>query len=310
MDLVMLLQWLDSDNAKHDPRASAAGEPRTELDRWFPFVFLHAGCFLVLVTGWSPISVATCAWLYFVRMFAVTGFYHRYFSHRTFKTSRIAQFVFAVVGLSAVQRGPLWWAAHHRVHHQRSDMPGDVHSPVQRGFWWSHLGWITSSKNMPTDYDRVRDFAQFPELRHLNRFDWSVPLLLFVCLFIAGETLGERAQTSGLQMVVWGFFISTTILFHATASINSLSHMFGYQSFETNDASRNNALLALLTLGEGWHNNHHRYMHSVRQGFLWWQYDITFYLLWIMAKLRIVWDLNPVPSSVLAEPDRLGGVDP
>ncbi len=246
-------------------------------------------CVGVIWVGWSPTALAVAGSLYVLRMFAVTGFYHRYFSHRSFSTSRVAQCVFAVLGASAVQRGPLWWAAHHRKHHRHSDTEHDVHSPSQHGFWWSHMGWITSPANFPTDYAAVPDLAKYPELRFLDRFDILVPVLLAVTLFLLG----------GGQLLIWGFFVSTVVLFHATCLINSLAHVIGRRRYQTNDDSGNSLVLALITFGEGWHNNHHRYPGSARQGFRWWQVDLTYYGLWLLERIRLIRDLRPVPARVL-----------
>lgn len=270
------------------------------LNTW-PFVFLHLGCFLVFWVGFSWTGLWVCVGMYFVRMFAITGFYHRYFSHRTFKTSRIFQFLMGVLGNSSVQKGPLWWAAHHRDHHRHSDQPVDLHSPVQRGFWYSHLGWITVEKNLYTKYNNLPDFSRFPELIFINRYDWLVPLLYAILLYGTGSVLSQNypsLNTSGAQLLVWGWFISTTLLFHGTCTINSLSHVFGSQRYNTGDQSRNNFYLALITLGEGWHNNHHQYPGSTRQGFYWWEIDITYYILKALEAFGIVWDLHPVPLSI------------
>jgi stearoyl-CoA desaturase (Delta-9 desaturase) len=242
--------------------------------------------------------------LYVIRMFAITGFYHRYFSHRTFKTSRFVQFIFAAVGNSSIQRGPLWWAATHRHHHRHSDTDEDAHSPVTKGFWWSHIGWMTSSRNFPTNYSDIKDFAKYPELVFLNRFDLIVPAVMGFALYGLGALLEAFFPTwgvTGWQMFVWGFFISTTVLLHATLFINSLAHVWGKRDYDTTDDSRNNLWLALITLGEGWHNNHHRYMASARQGFHWWQIDITYYGLKALSLLGIIWDLKPVPASIYTE---------
>jgi stearoyl-CoA desaturase (delta-9 desaturase) len=233
-------------------------------------------------------------------MFAITGFYHRYFSHKTFHTSRAAQFLFALLGATAVQRGPLWWSYQHRHHHKHSDEEEDVHSPTIRGFWWSHIGWITSARNFPTDYSQVRDLAKFPELVFLNRFDTLVPFLLAIMLFTLGHFLGAFFPGLGVtswQLLVWGFFISTTVLFHATSSINSLAHLLGKRRYETQDNSRNSLLLALITLGEGWHNNHHRFMTATRQGFYWWEIDISYYALKALSWTGLIWNLKPVPRA-------------
>jgi stearoyl-CoA desaturase (delta-9 desaturase) len=236
-------------------------------------------------------------------MFAITGFYHRYFSHKAFKTNRFWQFLFAVIGNAAVQRGPLWWAAHHRHHHRYTDLPDDVHSPKQHGFWWSHLGWLTSRGNFPTRTKYIKEWARFPELRWMNRFDTVIPVLLAGSIYLWGvvlETYAPSLGTNGPQMLVWGFFISTVVLLHATLTINSLDHMIGTRRYNTNDTSRNNAVLAILTLGEGWHNNHHCYAVSARQGFRWWELDITYYLLLLLCRLGVVRDLRPVPENVIA----------
>lgn len=295
--------WLDSDNVKNDPRLLNSGRPQSEPDRWLPFIFLHLGCLLIIPCGVSAVALWTCAVLYVLRMFAITGFYHRYFSHRTFKTSRAMQFIFAVIGCMSVQRGPLWWAAHHRKHHAASDTDEDIHSPVARSFLWSHIAWITSTKNMVTDYSRISDFARYPELRWLNRFDWFVPLMLFFSLYGFGQWLHSyypQTQTDGMQMLAWGFFVSTTILFHATAAINSVAHLAGYRRYDTPDNSRNNPILAIFTLGEGWHNNHHRYSNCTRQGIAWWEVDITYYVLRLFELFGLVSDIKKIPENALS----------
>jgi stearoyl-CoA desaturase (delta-9 desaturase) len=263
----------------------------------------------VFWVGWSPVAILVCLALYWVRMFAVTGFYHRYLSHRSYKTSRWFQFLFAVVGNSSTQKGPLWWAAHHRHHHQYSDDDEDVHSPTKRGFLYAHMGWIFDRINSRTRTRLVPDLAKFPELRVLDRFDVLIPILLGTSCFGLGVLLEAEAPslgTSGMQMLVWGFFVSTVVLAHSTFTINSLSHLIGKRRFETTDTSRNNLALALLTLGEGWHNNHHFYPTSTRQGFYWWEIDVTYYGLYLLSKLGLIWDLKRVPGHIL-EQGRIAG---
>jgi stearoyl-CoA desaturase (delta-9 desaturase) len=304
--VVSLVQWFDADFGCEDPDAIRAKPDCVDWVRCIPFVVLHAGCLGVFLVGWSWFAVAVAVALYFARMFAITGFYHRYFSHKSFQTSRPVQFVFAVLGASAVQRGPLWWAYQHRHHHQHSDEAHDAHSPRHHGFWWAHIGWITSARNFPTDYERVRDLAKFPELVFLNRFDALVPAALAVSLLGFGWWLERHAPSLGVtagQLLVWGFFISTTLLFHATSSINSIAHVIGRKRFETGDDSRNSFWLSLLTLGEGWHNNHHHYMHSTRQGFFWWEVDLTYYALKALSWSGLIWNLRPVPAEVFATRD-------
>jgi stearoyl-CoA desaturase (delta-9 desaturase) len=250
------------------------------------------------------VAVGVALALYALRMFAITAFYHRYFAHRTFRTSRAVQFIFAVIGASSVQRGPLWWAAHHRNHHRHTETAADPHSPTVHGFWWSHMGWFLTAEGFRTDWARIPDLAKYPELRWLDRFDTLIPVALAAALFGLGALLEHVAPglgTSGGQMLVWGFFISTVVLFHATVTINSLAHRFGRRRFDTGDDSRNNLWLALLTFGEGWHNNHHFFPGTVRQGFYWWEVDITWYGLRAMSALRLVHDLKPVPAWVLAK---------
>jgi stearoyl-CoA desaturase (delta-9 desaturase) len=294
-----LLSWFDASTA---PRtADAANRDRVDWARILPFVGMHVACLAVFWVGISPLAVGVAVALYVLRMFAITGFYHRYFSHRTFRTSRFAQFVFAALGASAVQRGPIWWAAHHRHHHAHSDKADDVHSPRQRGFVWSHLGWFLSRRHFAPDLTRVRDLLRFPELRWLDRFDILVPFVLALGLLLAGRWLAVHYPALGVtggQLLVWGFFVSTVACYHGTYTINSLCHVWGRRRYATGDDSRNNFLLALITLGEGWHNNHHRYPMSARQGFYWWEIDITYYLLRMLAAAGIIWDLKPVPREV------------
>lgn len=285
-----------------DPRSH-----RPAISRVIPYVILHGGCVAVIWVGWSWAAVIAAVALYVVRMFAITGFYHRYFSHRTFRTSRPAQFAFALLGNSAVQRGPLWWAAQHRRHHAHSDQHEDPHSPREHGVYWSHFGWLTVRANMLTDKKLVRDLARYPELMFLDRFDLVVPVVLALFMTALGYGLSVFAPqlgTSALQMLVWGFFISTVVLFHCTCFINSLAHVIGTRRYKTEDDSRNNFFLALLTLGEGWHNNHHRYPFAVRQGFFWWEVDITYYVLRMLSWCGIIWDLRAVPAALLGGADR------
>ncbi|MBA0922133.1 MAG: acyl-CoA desaturase [Nitrosospira sp.] len=295
-----LLTWFDNEAAV----VNAAGVPARGIDwpRVLPFVAMHLGCFAVIWVGVSTAAVVVAVALYALRMFAITGFYHRYFSHQAFRTSRTAQFVFALVGATGVQRGALWWASQHRHHHVHSDQPEDMHSARQHGFFWSHIGWFMARENFATRVERVTRLMQYPELRFLDRYDALVPLLFAFMLYGTGEALAHFApalQTSGWQMVVWGFCISTVVLYHATFTINSLTHCYGRRRYATRDESRNNLWLALLTFGEGWHNNHHHFPGSVRQGFFWWEIDITYYGLRLLAALGIIWDLKEVPTVML-----------
>ncbi|MBI4622432.1 MAG: fatty acid desaturase [Verrucomicrobia bacterium] len=301
------VQWFDADHTAGAPEKMRAEPDRVDWMRCIPFIILHAGCLGVIWVGWSPCAAWTAVALYFVRMFAVTGIYHRYFSHKTYSTSRVGQFLLALWGATTVQRGALWWAYHHRHHHQHSDDPEDAHSPHVHGFWWSHIGWITSRRNVPTDYSKVKDLTKFPELVWLNRFDTVIPFLVAFAIFGLGlllERVAPGLNTNGPQLLVWGFFISTTLLFHGTSCINSMAHLMGRRRFDTGDDSRNSFILALICLGEGWHNNHHRYMSCTRQGFYWWEIDPTYYGLKALSYTGLIWDLKPVPKSILDEAAR------
>jgi stearoyl-CoA desaturase (delta-9 desaturase) len=302
-----LSQWIDSDYCPDGADKMRAEPDKVDWVRVMPFVFLHAGCLAAFWVGVSPVAIGTAIALYFIRMFAVTGVHHRYFSHKTYSTSRLGQFLLALFAGTTVQRGSLWWAYHHRHHHLHSDDPEDAHSPHVHGFWWSHIGWITSRRNFPTDYSKIKDLAKFPELVWLNRFDLVVPVLFALSLFGSGwllELYAPALGTTRWQMLVWGFFISTTVLFHGTGCINSMAHLMGKRRFKTDDDSRNSAILAFITLGEGWHNNHHRYQSSTRNGFYWWEIDPTYYGLKLLSYTGFIWGLKPVPQSVLDEGTR------
>ncbi len=273
--------------ATHAPEKAAGG--RVRIPRTIPFAAVHLTCLAAFFIPFRWSYVLLCLGLYYARMFFVTAGYHRYFSHRSFKTSRVFQFVLAFLAMTSSQKGVLWWAAHHRRHHRFSDQENDLHSPVRDGFWWSHLGWILARENDSTDVESVRDFYKYPELRWLNRHFLVPPVSLAVALWLAG----------GWSALVWGFFISTVLLWHGSFMVNSLAHVFGRRRYRTSDTSRNSFLIALVTLGEGWHNNHHHYMASVRQGFFWWEVDGTYYLLKLLSGFGLVWDLRVPPPSVL-----------
>ncbi|MGC3998943.1 MAG: fatty acid desaturase [Anaeromyxobacter sp.] len=266
--------------------------PAADRIAWLPsipFIAVHvvalATPFLVPGT-WGLLGLAAATWA--LRLFGITAGYHRYFSHRAYKTSRAFQLVLAVLGTAATQKGPLWWAAHHRDHHRFSDRPQDIHSPVQRGFLWSHMGWFLSRAHEETKLDRVKDLARFPELRWLDRWHVVPPIALGAVLFLAG----------GWAALLWGYFVSTVVLWHCTYVINSLAHVIGRKRYETGEGSRNSLVLALLTFGEGWHNNHHYFAASANQGFFWWEIDVSYYALRALSAVGIVRDLRKPPEHV------------
>jgi stearoyl-CoA desaturase (delta-9 desaturase) len=276
---------------------SIGPEPLSGVKLYFnsgsiPFWVVHVAALGgVVALGFSWWGLVMAVALYYARMFFLTAGYHRYFAHRSYSTSRAFQLVLAVMGQTCAQMGALWWAANHRAHHRHSDQTADVHSPVQHGFWWSHLGWFMDGQHEGTNVSKVRDFAKYPELVWLNdrRFALLPPVVLALGLWALG----------GLHALVWGFFVSTVLLWHGTFTINSLAHLFGSRRYITRDDSRNNFWLALITMGEGWHNNHHHYQSAVRQGFFWWELDATYYILRGLARLGLIWDLREPPHSVV-----------
>ncbi|HET6521796.1 MAG TPA: acyl-CoA desaturase [Geminicoccaceae bacterium] len=261
-----------------------------------PFLLVHLACFAAIWTGVTAEALALCAALYVLRIFGIGAGYHRYFAHRAYKTSRFVQFLLALLCETTAQRGVLWWAAKHRRHHLHSDTELDVHSPRRHGFLFAHVGWIFTPRNDATDYDAIPDFARYPELVWLDRHTYLPPALLALLTWLI----------AGWPGLVVGFCWSTVLVWHATFSINSLAHVVGRRRYVTGDDSRNNWLLAIVTMGEGWHNNHHAYQSSVRQGFRWWEYDPTFYILKVLSWFGIVWDLQSPPEAVVRGEQRLG----
>ena len=267
-----------------------------DLDRpqWvksIPFLFVHAVAlaapFLVPPT-WRLVGLSLA--VYAACMFGITAGFHRYFSHRAFRTSRAFQFVLALLGTLSVQKGVLWWAAHHRDHHRYSDGEKDVHSPVQRGFWWSHVGWILAARYDQTRPERVKDLARYPELVFLDRYGVLVPIAFALVLFAVG----------GLPAILWGFFVPIVVTWHITFSINSVAHVLGWRRYATADDSRNNLPLAILTFGEGWHNNHHFYASTANMGWFWWEIDVSYAVLRALSAVGLVWDLRTPPEHVRA----------
>jgi stearoyl-CoA desaturase (delta-9 desaturase) len=257
------------------------------------FIAMHAAvlCVFVVPISWTAALLALAG--YALRMWAITAGYHRYFAHRSYRTSRAFQLFLGVLGATAMQNGPIWWASVHRRHHKASDTPEDPHSPVTRGFWYAHIGWnFDRTRPSPSDSSNVSDLTRYPELRFIDRHTW-LPLIAYAGLCLA---------VGGASGMVWGFVVSTLAVFHCTMLINSLSHVWGTRRYATSDTSRNNPLLAVLTLGEGWHNNHHHYMSSARQGFFWWEIDVSYYVLRALAFMGFVWDVREPTAAALAGP--------
>jgi stearoyl-CoA desaturase (delta-9 desaturase) len=283
-DQVMAFQQSASGQSTRVPRA-----PKIQWGISIPFFLMHLAALSVFFVPFAWKWVGLCALLYFVRMFGVTAGYHRYFSHRTYKLNRFNQFLMAWLATSSIQKGVLWWGANHRHHHRFSDTEQDIHSPVRTGFWWSHVGWILSDAHTETDSGQIQDLVKFSELRWINRYHLVPGIILGVSVFLLG----------GWSALCWGFFLSTALLWHGTFTINSLSHVFGKRRYETSDTSRNNGLLAFITLGEGWHNNHHAYMSATRQGFFWWEFDFTYYGLKMLSWIGVVRAMREPPLELL-----------
>jgi stearoyl-CoA desaturase (Delta-9 desaturase) len=254
-----------------------------------PFAMVHLAALGVFFTGFTRTSIILCITFYFVRMWAVTAGYHRYFSHRSYKTSRVGQFVLAFLAQMTAQKGALWWAAIHRHHHLHSDTPEDIHSPRHHGFFFSHVGWIFSRTKSKPDYSTIPDLTKYPELVFLNRFQHIPAVALAVFCFLVDGWAG----------LFVGFFLSTVLVYHGTFTINSLAHVTGSQRYLTGDDSRNNWLLAIITMGEGWHNNHHHYQSSARQGFRWWEFDPTYYILKMLSWTGVVWGIREPPAAIV-----------
>ncbi len=274
-------------NAKENIVPASTGG---KVGNFIGFVGIHVGCIFAIWTGvtWRALEIAFI--LYWTRMFLITGVYHRYFSHKAYKTSRWFQFVLGFLTTTAVQKGPLWWSSKHRIHHKYSDQPLDVHSPKQYGFWQAHMFWFLLEKNSGiTEMRYIPDLEKYPELVWLDKYHWVAPTLLtLLCYYLAGW--------SG---VVVGMAWSTVVFTHSTFLINSVAHVWGSQRYHTGDDSRNNPLLAILTMGEGWHNNHHHCQLSARQGFKWWEIDATYYILRLLALTGLIWDLKKPSAEAL-----------
>jgi len=272
------------------------------------FVFLHVGAIGVFFVPFDISLLVFTVITYFVRMLAVETGYHRYFSHKAYKTSRIYQFFLAFLAQTSGQKGVLWWAMHHRHHHRHADTPEDIHSPLHKSFWGAHFSWVLEDKNLDTDLNKVRDLAKYPELVFLNKYHYIPTLSFLAFTYYIGEYSSLMPNVNGAQAVLWGFFLSTLIMYHITMTVNSVVHdkrFKGSRRFKTNDLSRNNAWLAVPLVGAAWHNNHHKCPGAGRAGFYWWEIDLAHYLLCGLKSIRVVWNVKQVPKRVLEEGRRL-----
>jgi stearoyl-CoA desaturase (delta-9 desaturase) len=258
------------------------------------FWTVQASALLVFAVPFRWAFVALWAASHFLRAIGLTLAFHRYFAHRAFKMNRAARFVWAFIGTAAMQKGPLWWAGHHVNHHRFADREGDPHSPMVSGFYYAHIGWfLNDSKydSVEASNPVIRDFSKVPEIAWLEKYFFLPPLALAATMFLLG----------GLPWLVWGFCLPTMTLAHSTFAINTVNHMFGSRRFETLDESRNNPLTAFFAVGEGWHNNHHRYQRAARNGFYWWEFDPTWYVIGAMGAVGLASEIQAVPPRIYEE---------
>ncbi|MDR1989155.1 MAG: acyl-CoA desaturase [Acidobacteriaceae bacterium] len=261
---------------------------------FFVFWLVQASALLVFFVPFTWPLVALWAVSHFLRAMGLTLSFHRYYAHRSFQMNRVARFIWTFIGVAAMQKGPLWWAGHHVNHHRFADREGDPHSPMVSGVYYAHIGWFLNDAK----HDRIeatnpviRDFSKVPEIAFLDRYFFLPPLMLAVTMFAIG----------GWPWLVWGFCLPTMTLAHSTFAINTVNHMFGSRRFDTIDESRNNPITAIFAVGEGWHNNHHRYQRSARNGFYWWEFDPTWYAIRTMQAVGLAWNVQPVPERIYAE---------
>ncbi|HEY8996245.1 MAG TPA: fatty acid desaturase [Edaphobacter sp.] len=274
-------------------------------------VIFHIGAVAALFFfSWKNLAVA--AVMYFLAINVGIGMcYHRLLTHRGYKTPRFMEYLLTICGTMALEGGPIFWVATHRVHHQNSDHEGDPHTPHD-GTWWAHAGWIISGRALHSETALLGRYA--PDLTRdpihvwLSKYHW-LPLTIAGFLQIAlGAALADPGHrvVGALGMVLWGTFLRTTLGLHATWLVNSATHLWGKRRFETHDDSRNSWWVALLTGGEGWHNNHHAHPVSARHGLTWYEFDINYYGIWLMSKLGLAKKIqiakydptNPKPAGM------------
>jgi stearoyl-CoA desaturase (Delta-9 desaturase) len=258
------------------------------------FWTVQVSALLVFAVPFRWAFVAVWALSHFLRAIGLTLAFHRYFAHRAFKMNRIARFAWVWIGTSAMQKGPIWWAGHHVNHHKYADRDGDPHSPMVSGVYYAHIGWFlndTKHDKLEANNPVIRDFSKVPEIAFIEKYFFLPPLLLAIAMFAVG----------GFPLLIWGFCLPTMTLAHATFAINTVNHMFGSRRFETVDESRNNPFTAFFAVGEGWHNNHHRYQRAARNGFYWWEFDPTWYVIRAMKAVGLVWDVQAVPKRIYEE---------
>jgi stearoyl-CoA desaturase (delta-9 desaturase) len=267
-------------NEKTIQFGAAAKDERLNWTTTIVMILFHLGAVAALfVFSWKAFAVAVFLYWMTVGLGISLG-YHRLHTHRSYKTPKLLEYFFAVCGASTLEGGPIFWVATHRIHHQKSDHEGDPHSP-RDGAWWSHVGWIllgeAKHNNTRLLSKYAPDLAKDPFYVWLNNYHWVPVLVLAVILYATG----------GIPFVLWGICMRIVVGLHATWLVNSATHMWGSRRFDTHDDSKNNWWVALLTFGEGWHNNHHAHPTSARHGLAWYEVDISWISLKVMKFLGI-----------------------
>ena len=258
-------------------------------------ILFHLSVVLVFISGYSFTALITFLVLFLVRLFVITGFFHRYYSHRSYQTSRWFQFLLTFIGTSAGQQGPLSWATSHITHHQHADAEDDPHSPVLNSGFYAHIGWLLQKDALSTNDKIVKPFTKYPEIVFLDRYHYIGTTSLIISLALLGMLLSEHYPelgTSALQLVSWGFILSTLLILHGACLVNSVGHLYGYRRFKTKDNSHNVWWLFPLTLGDNWHNNHHHAPKSASFSYAWWEVDIIYLCILILEKLGLVWNVK------------------
>ncbi|HMK30555.1 MAG TPA: fatty acid desaturase [Terriglobales bacterium] len=273
-------------------------EPLSPITTFFMVAF-HIGAVIALfMFSWKALGLAVFLW--FVSGCLGIGMgYHRLLTHRGYQTYKWVEYFFTTCATLALEGGPFFWVATHRVHHQNTDKEGDPHSPHDGGFW-AHMGWIITGRAMHNNSIEVLPYV--PDLRKdkfhtwISKWHWVPITVLGVVILAIG----------GWQYLMWGIFLRTVVGLHSTWLVNSATHMWGTQRFLTGDSSKNSFWVAILTFGEGWHNNHHAHPQSARHGLAWYEVDINWYGIWCLQKLGLAWDIklarlkpDPEPSAAL-----------
>jgi stearoyl-CoA desaturase (delta-9 desaturase) len=264
--------------------------------------------FVPWLFSWTGLAAALLG-LYVFGTLGVNLCYHRLLTHRSFGCPKWLEHGLSILGVCCLQDTPVRWVAVHRMHHQHSDEPTDPHSPLVN-FFWGHMGWLLVPNRELARLELyehyAKDLFRDPFYKNLERdvlWVW-INLAQWVVFFAAGFGLGwlltgepSGGLQQGLSLLVWGVFLRTVLVWHITWSVNSVTHRWGYQNYKTNENSRNNVLIGLLSNGEGWHNNHHAQPRSAAHGHRWWEFDLTYITIWLLARFRLACDIVPVAKE-------------